>query len=39
MHWFRNKFEEKKWEFFTIYRLPIQSEDNSFENLGRALDH
>ena len=36
---FRNKFEEKKWAFFSAYRPPTQPQDILFENLGRALDH
>ena len=30
---------KKKWVLFSEYRPPTQSQENLFENLGRALDH
>ena len=30
---------KKKWALFSVHRPPTQSQDNLFENLGRALDH
>ena len=36
---FEINLRKKKWALFSVYRPPTQSQDNLFENLGRALDH
>ena len=36
---FEISLRKKKWVLFSLYRPPTQSQDNRFENLGRAHDH
>ena len=36
---FETNLRKKKWVLFSVYRPPTQSQENLFENLGRALDH
>ena len=36
---FEINLRKKKWVLFSLYRPTTQSQDNLFENLGRALDH
>ena len=36
---FEINLRKKKWVLFSVYRPPTHSQENLFENLGRALDH